>query len=76
MRHQSTDYIMSQRLQAASGTSFHDQTSDKLDDQSVAMASPRETIERINHDLVVDAFIWDRDSHGLFDYESKSLTET
>ena len=38
--------------------------------------SPRdgpETIERINHFLEVDALFWDRDSHGLFDYESKGL---
>ena len=40
-----------------------------------AVPSPRETIERINHDLVVEGFIWDRDSHGLFDYESKCLLE-
>lgn len=40
------------------------------------MASPRETIEKINYDLIVDALIWDRDSHGLFDYESKTLIES
>lgn len=43
--------------------------------ESSPPSSPRETIERINYDLIVDALIWDRDSHGLFDYESKSLLE-
>lgn len=38
-----------------------------------SQASPRETLERINHYLVFDALLWDRDSHGLFDYESKGL---
>ena len=40
--------------------------------------SPRdqgEQIERINHFLDVDALFWDRDSHGLFDYECKNLQE-
>ena len=41
------------------------------------VSSPRESmdlqIERINHFLEVDALFWDRDSHGLFDYESKTL---
>lgn len=38
--------------------------------------SPRETtdqIEKINHFLEVDGLFWDRDSHGLFDYECKNL---
>ena len=34
---------------------------------------PVEKIERINHFLEMDALFWDRDSHGLFDYESKGL---
>ena len=45
---------------------------------SKAMVSPREPaeqIERINHYLEIDALFWDRDSHGLFDYESKSLKD-
>ena len=40
--------------------------------------SPREPfdhVEKINHSLEVDALFWDRDSHGLFDYESKVLTD-
>lgn len=37
------------------------------------MMSPREQLERINHQLEIDALFWDRDSHGLFDYESKQL---
>ena len=28
------------------------------------------------HTLEFDAIIWDRDSHGLFDYDSKVLKET
>lgn len=40
-------------------------------------SSPREggsdQIERINLNLNVNAMFWDRDSHGLFDYESKTL---
>lgn len=31
--------------------------------------------ERIDHTLDVSALIWDRDSHGLFDYESKVLKD-
>ena len=37
---------------------------------------PVESIERINHYLELDALFWDRDSHGLFDYESKCLVES
>ena len=37
-------------------------------------AAPK--IERIMHNLELDAVIWDRDSHGLFDYDSKVLKET
>ena len=44
---------------------------DKLKAQSPR--EPVENIERINHFLEVDALFWDRDSHGLFDYESKGL---
>lgn len=29
----------------------------------------------MNHDLQVNSLFWDRDSHGLFDYESKSLVD-
>ena len=32
-----------------------------------------EKIESINHYLEIDALFWDRDSHGLFDYECKNL---
>lgn len=28
------------------------------------------------HNLEIDALIWDRDSHGLFDYDSKVLKES
>ena len=31
-------------------------------------------MEKINHYLEVDGLFWDRDSHGLFDYECKSLS--
>ena len=37
-------------------------------------ALPR--IERINHFLELNAVIWDRDSHGLYDYDSKVLKES
>ena len=39
-------------------------------------AEPIEKIERINHILEVSALFWDRDSHGLFDYESKILDDS
>ena len=35
-----------------------------------------EQFEKINHYLEIDALFWDRDSHGLFDYECKSLSES
>ena len=35
--------------------------------------SDNEKVEVINHTLDVDALFWDRDSHGLFDYEFKHL---
>ena len=31
------------------------------------------SVEQINQTLQVNALFWDRDSHGLFDYESKNL---
>ena len=40
-----------------------------------SQASARETLERISHYLVFDALLWDRDSHGLFDYDSKGLVD-
>ena len=37
--------------------------------------SPKENdqVEAINHFIDIDCIFWDRDSHGLFDYESKNL---
>ena len=42
---------------------------------NLATLSPKETeqLEVINHFIDIDCIFWDRDSHGLFDYESKSL---
>ena len=43
-------------------------------DSRVRSTSPEnEQIELINHSLDIDALFWDRDSHGLFDYEFKHL---
>ena len=44
-------------------------------DSRIRSSSPEtgEQIELINHSLDVDALFWDRDSHGLFDYEFKHL---
>ena len=40
----------------------------------IRSSSPEhEQIEGINHTLEIDALFWDRDSHGLFDYEFKHL---
>ena len=40
----------------------------------IRSSSPdNEQIEVINHSLDIDALFWDRDSHGLFDYEFKQL---
>ena len=39
-------------------------------------AEPIEKIEHINQILEVSALFWDRDSHGLFDYESKILEDS
>ena len=47
--------------------------------QAAVKSSRREKepkIERINHYMELDAVIWDRDSHGLFDYDSKVLRES
>ena len=37
--------------------------------------APEHDIEEVNHQAEVVSLIWDRDSHGLFDYESKALEE-
>ena len=44
-------------------------------DSRIRSSSPEagEQIELINHSLDIDALFWDRDSHGLFDYEFKHL---
>ena len=34
------------------------------------------TEERVSHVLNVSGLFWDRDSHGLFDYESRILTSS
>ena len=33
-------------------------------------------VETVNHQAEVVSLIWDRDSHGLFDYESRQLEES
>ena len=38
-------------------------------------SEPVEQLEYINDQLSIDALFWDRDSHGLFDFESKILQE-
>ena len=35
--------------------------------------SQPELFEHISHPLQVNALFWDRNSHGLFDYDSKNL---
>lgn len=42
---------------------------------SEAIPSEVEQLEPINHQLEVESFFWDRDSHGLFDFESKNLRQ-
>jgi len=37
--------------------------------------APDVDIEEVNHQAEIVSLIWDRDSHGLFDYESKALEE-
>ena len=34
-----------------------------------------EQFEPINHQLEIEGFFWDRDSHGLFDFESRTLKQ-
>jgi hypothetical protein len=34
-----------------------------------------DVLEPINHQLEIDGFFWDRDSHGLFDFESRTLKQ-
>ena len=46
-----------------------------INKSTVSPREPAEQIERINDYLEIDALFWDRDSHGLFDYESKSLKD-
>jgi len=31
-----------------------------------------EIFEQISHNLSINAMIWDRDSHGLFDFEARN----
>ncbi len=40
---------------------------------SEVMQSETEQFESINHQLEIEGFFWDRDSHGLFDFESRTL---
>lgn len=44
-----------------------------MDESATAVSGPSHP-EAIEHTLEVDALFWDRDSHGLFDYESKYLS--
>lgn len=46
----------------------------KIVDESATAVSGPSHPEAIEHTLEVDALFWDRDSHGLFDYESKYLS--
>lgn len=67
-RQESADYVSRQgNVDVLPSTA----TWEKL--KTLSPREPVEQIERINHFLEVDALFWDRDSHGLFDYESKSL---
>ena len=45
----------------------------KSDTRLRSHSPDNEQIELINHSLDIDALFWDRDSHGLFDYEFKHL---
>jgi hypothetical protein len=38
-----------------------------------SIPSEIEQVEPINHQLEIESFFWDRDSHGLFDFESRTL---
>jgi hypothetical protein len=45
--------------------------------QALPKAEPEPaTDERVSHVLNVSGLFWDRDSHGLFDYESRILTSS
>jgi hypothetical protein len=57
------------------GKKLGNQTGDIASLPSEVYQSEPDQIEPINHQLAIDAFIWDRDSHGLFDFESRNLRQ-
>ena len=76
VRNDSADYLSRQSNALENVSPSKQETTDvgKLKSPISPRESP-EQIERINQHLEIDALFWDRDSHGLFDYESKTLKD-
>lgn len=55
-----------------------DEYRERMDNTSLpseVLPTEVEQFEQINHQLEIEGFFWDRDSHGLFDFESRTLKQ-